>query len=77
MDDQEQCNIPEKTIDAVKRWRRKKDEEHLEECLDTILNRFDLYLPTDCALGQYEPIFRKIMKEEFCKLTGKIKTTEW
>jgi hypothetical protein len=65
------------TLEVAKQWRKKLDEETLEKTLDTILVRFDKALPTDCALGSYEPIFRQIMKEEICALTGKIKTREW
>ena len=65
------------TLEAAKQWRKKRDEETLEKTLDTILTRFDKALPTDCAIGSYEPIFRQIMKEEICALTGKIKTREW
>lgn len=65
------------TLEVAKEWRKKRDEETLEKTLDTILARFDKALPTDCTIGPFEPIFRQIIKEEICALTGKIKTREW
>lgn len=65
------------TLEMVKQWRKKRDEETLEKTLDTILARFDKALPTDCTLESYKLIFRQIMKEEICTLTGKINTREW
>ena len=74
---QELSDKLDEALTVVKAWRKKKDEKELEETLDTILIRFDQSLPTDCSLGEYEPILRSIMKEEFCKLTGHIRTREW
>ena len=74
---QELSDKIDEALIAVKAWRKKKDEKKLEETLDTILIRFDQSLSTDSSLGTYEPILRSIMKEEFCKLTGKIRTREW
>lgn len=74
---QELSDKLDEALVVVKAWRKKKDEEKLEETLDTILARFDRFLPTDCSLGDYEQILRSIIKEEFCKLTGKIRTREW
>ena len=74
---QELSDKLDEALVVVKAWRKKKDEKTLEETLDTILTKFDQFLPNDCSLGTYEPILRSIIKEEFCKLTGKIRTREW
>ena len=62
---------------VVKAWRKRNDAKTIDESIDTILNRFDQLLPTDYSLGKYEVPLKVIIREEFQKLTGKIRTREW